>query len=220
MQVRHEVRIVNLRAGKWNFNDIGSDSGERIVCAIHHKIFNWSCERSESSYSKRSSGNMGCVRREEHVGRHHIRWNVARHRAIYSYLRIDIKLRGLGSYLLHPRNATVDLVCRVLYIFRRLSGRAEVYNGAGKIVHRELVWPSCARLLKDEDPVEKYIYIGTIFGSDRYEYLRQLLLVFLAHPIAALHEQNIAIQYHIGECVIGIMTCIIFFVLYYRRITI
>lgn len=218
MQVRYKVRIVNLRADKWNFNDIGADRGERIVCAILHKICYRSCERSESSYSKRPSGNMGRVRGEKHVGRHHIRRNVARHRDIYSYLGIDIKFRGLGSYLLHSRNATVDLVRCVLYIFRRLPGRTEVHNGAGKIVHRELVRPSYARLLKDEGPMEKYIYIGTIFGSDRYEYLRQLLLVFLAHPITALHEQDIAIRYNIGECV-GIMTCIIFFlVLYYKRI--
>lgn len=127
------------------------------------------------------------------MGRHHIRWNIARHRDIYFYLGIDIKLRGLGGYLLHPRNVTIDLVCRLLYIFRRLSGRAKVYNGAGKIVHREFVRPSCAQHFKGEGSVEKYIYISTIFGSDRYEYLRQLLLVFLAHPTAALHEQDIAI---------------------------
>jgi len=136
---------------------------------------------------------MGCIRGEKHVGRHHIRRNVARHRDIYSYLGIDIKLRGVGSYLLHPRNVTVDLVRRLLYIFRWMSGKSEVYNGAGKIVHRDLVWPSPAWLLKDESPVEKYIYIGTIFGSDCYELLRQLLLVLLAYSVAALYEQDITI---------------------------
>lgn len=143
------------------------------------------------------------------MGRYHIRWNVARHCDIHSYLGIDIKLRGLGGYLLHPWIATVDLVCDFLYIFRRFSGKTKVHIGAGKIVHRELVRPSYARLFKDEDSMEKYIHIDTIFGSGRYEHLRQLLLVLFAHSTAALHEQDIAIRYPIGECVIGIISCII-----------
>lgn len=208
-QVRHEIRIVNLRVGEWNPNDTGAGRGERVVRAICRKIFDRPCERGKSSYSKRSSGNLGRIRGKKHVGRHHIRRNVARHRDIYSYLGIDIKFHWLGGYLLHPRNITVDLVRRFLYIFRRLSGKAKVYNGAGKIVHRELVRPSYAWLREDEDPMEKYIYIGTIFGSDRYEYLGQLLLVFLAHPTATLHEQDIAIRYQIGECRMRIITYVI-----------
>lgn len=208
-QVRHEIRIVNLRVGEWTPDDTGADRGERVVRAIRHQIFNWPCERGESSYSKRPSGNLGRIRGEKHVGRYHIRRNVARHRDIYSYLGIDIKLHRLGGYLLHPRIVTAYLVPRLLYIFRRLSGKAKVYNGAGEIVHRELVRPSYARLRENEDPMEKYIYIGTIFGPGRYEYLGQLLLVFLAHPTAALHEQDIAIRYQSGECRMRIITCVI-----------
>lgn len=209
MQVRHEVRVINMRVGKWNLNDTGAGRGERVVRAICRKIFDRPCERGESSYSERSSRNMGRIRGEKHVGRHHICRNVAGHRDIYSYLGIDIKLRGLEGYLLYPRNVTVDLVRHLLYIFRRLSGKAKVYNGTGKVVHRELVRPPYARLREDEDPMEKYIYIGTIFGSDRYEYLGQLLLVLPAYPAAALHEQDIAIQYHIGEWGTRIIICVI-----------
>lgn len=193
MQVQYKVRAINLRADKWNLDDAGADHGEPPVRVICHKIFDRPRELGESSDSKRSSRNVGRIRGKKHVGRHHIRRNVARHRDIYSYLGIDIKLLGLGGHLLHSRNVTVDLVRRLLYIFRRLSGRAEVYIGGGEIVHRELVWPSVARNRKDEGPVEKYIYIGTISGSDRYEYHGQHLLVFLAHPVAALYEQNTAI---------------------------
>lgn len=200
VQVQHEARIVNLRVRKWNPNDSGAARSAGNKRAIHHKIFNWHYERGESTDSKRSCGNMGHIRGEKHVGRHHICRDVVGHRDIYPYLGIDITLRGLGGYLLHPRNFTIDLVRRLLYIFRLLSGGAKVYNGAGKIAHRELVRPPYAWHLKDEGPVEKYVYVGAGFGPDRHEYLRQLLLVFLAHSTASLHEQDIAIRYQIGEC--------------------
>lgn len=136
---------------------------------------------------------MGCVRGEEHVGRHHIRWNIDRHRDIYSQLRHDIKLHRLGGYFLHPWIATVYLVRRVPYILRRLSGGAEVHNGGRAIAHRELVWPSPAHILENESPMEKYIYVGTVSGLGRYQYLGQFLLVLPPHRIAALHEQDFAI---------------------------
>jgi len=157
-----------LRAGERGLNDVGTGFRELTVRTILGEIFNRPRERGESSYSERSLGHMGCVRGEEHVGRYHIRRHVARHRSIYSYLGIDIKFRGLESYFLHPRNVTVDLVRRLLYIFRRLSGRAKVHIGAGEIVHRQFVRPSYARLREDEGPLEEYIHVGAIFGANRH----------------------------------------------------
>lgn len=102
------------------------------------------------------------------MGRHHIRRHVTRHRDIYSYLGTDITLRGMGSYFLHPRNVTVDLVRHLLYIFRRLSGRAKVHNRAGEIIHCELVRSSCSWFLENENPLEEYIHIGAIFSTNRH----------------------------------------------------
>lgn len=136
---------------------------------------------------------MGRLRREEHVGRHHIRRNVARHCDIYSQLGNDIKLRGLGSSFLYPRNVAADLVRRLLYILRRFAGTTEIHIGAGEIAYRQFVRPSLARFQKSENTLEKYILIGTVLGPDRYQYLGQFLLVLPAHPDAALYEQDTAI---------------------------
>jgi len=118
MQIQHEDGTVNLRTGERSLNYIGTDNGRLVVRTIHREIFYRSHERGEFTHSERYSGEMGCVRGEKSVGRHHICRNVARHRGIYSQLGNDIKLRGLGGYFLHSWDVTVDLVRGLLHIFR------------------------------------------------------------------------------------------------------
>lgn len=188
MQLQHENRIANLRAGKRVLNDLGADLGEHTGLAVRGEIFDRRGELGESAHSECSRGEMGRLRGEEHVGRHHIRRHVARHGDIYFHLGNDIGLRRLGGDFLHSRCTAVDLVRCLLHILRGFAGGAEVHHERGEITHRQLVRPPFARLQEDEDPVEEHLHVETVLGSDRHQYPGQLLLVLPAHSDAALYE--------------------------------
>lgn len=190
-----------MRAGEWNLNIAGADHSVVFIRSVHREIFDRSYERGEFADSEHYCRKVGRVRGKEHVDCHHICRDVARHRGIHSYVGTNLTLFGLGGYLLHPRHVTVHLVRRVLYIFRRLAGGSEVHLGARENADRDVVWPPSAHLLKNGRAVEEYIQVEAVSSSDRYQLLGQLLLVLLAHPIAALHEQDIALRHPIGKSV-------------------
>lgn len=188
VQLQHKDRIAGLRVGKRVLNDLGAAHCGHTELAIRGEIFDRRGERGKPTHSERSRGEMGCLRGEEHVGRHHIRRHFPRHGDIHSQLGDDTEFRWLEGDLLHSRDPAVDLVRCLLHVLRGLAGGAEVHLGRGEIAHCQLVRPPFARHRQNEGPLEKYFHIGANVGPDRHQYLGQLLLVLPAYPDAALYE--------------------------------
>ena len=198
-QLQHEERVANLRAGQRDPHADGTSVGSRALAAPQPEIPHGRAERREPASGERSRGQVDHLRGEEHVGRHHLRRDIARHRDLHPELWPDTQQPRLGGGLLHSRHAAVDLVRRVLLVLRRQSRNAEVHQREGEGEDRDQLRAPRARVREDGRPVEVYIHVGAVLGADLHQHFRQLLLVLSTDAAAFVHEQDSEVRHHVGK---------------------
>lgn len=191
-----------MRVRERCFDVVGASSSQRATDPLYCEILDGPSERSASTCGERPRWQMGCLRRKKHMVRHHLRWNIAWYRDLHLKFWPDTRLVRMAGSFLHSRYTATDLVCPVLLVFRWQSRNAKVHFWKGKATHCDLLWAQRPWICTYGRSMESHLHVGTLLGTDLYEYFWELLLVFFTHTTASVYEQDTQVRYKIGKLVI------------------